>query len=236
MKTKFALTILLSLIFSNLALYSQVQLIIPGDFESFSATSNPLSTTFKTFTLKDAAGTKYLFKDWVKGSVTNKAGKTFEDGAFNFDKVNQALYLKLKDPSSIFVVNKDQLVTIALTDGNTSYLLKKIPSLDTSNFYNELVNGKYSLYSLIKTEFIPANYQTNGIVSSGNLYDEYKDHITYYVVFPDGSAQEVLLKKKAIKSLFDHQGAKTDNFFRNNDQLEVDENFLTLLIEYLDNN
>ncbi|HEY2721337.1 MAG TPA: hypothetical protein VGI82_06415, partial [Chitinophagaceae bacterium] len=187
MKIRLALITLFSVFLSHVSLHSQVQLIIPGDFQSFSATSNPLSTTFKTFTLKDAAGTRYLYKEWVKGSVTNKAGKTFEDGGFNFDKVSQSLYLRLKDQSSVFVVNKDQLVSIALTDGNTSYLFKKISSLDTNNFYNELVKGKYSLYSLIKTEFIPANYQTNGIVSSGNLYDEFKDHITYYVIFPDGS-------------------------------------------------
>ena len=233
MKTQSLLTVFLSC--ATLLSNAQSSLSVSQDFQSFSGSSYPASTSLQSFTHKqDVVGSQYLFKDWVKGSVTNKAGITFTNGYFNFDKINQSLYLQLKDTSAAFLIDKNQLKSVSLSDGNTSYLLEKVPVLDSSNLYNALVKGsKYSLYSFTKTSFIPSNYQTNGIVTTGKLYDEFKDEVTYYVIFPDGSPHQIALKKKAIKSLFQTDKGKVDKFFKVYSDSQLDENLLKSLVEEL---
>ena len=184
---------------------------------------------------KEVVGSQFLFKTWVKGNVTNNEGVKFSKALINFDKVSQTLYLQLDDTATVFQVDKSYVKSVFLSDGVVSYNLEKVPSLNTNFFYNELVKGKYSLYSFIKTTFIPSNFQTNGLVSSGNRYDEFKDEIIYYLVFPDGSSAEVPLKKKAIKGLFVSEKNKVDDFLKKNDQMPADEKLLFVLVEYLNN-
>jgi hypothetical protein len=168
---------------------------------------------------KDVVGTKFLYPDWVGGKVINAAGQEFSGGAkFNFDKLTQNLYIQLPDTTKdvAFLVDKWQLKAIYLSDGKSTYNFEKTPSLDTNFFYRVLVKGnKYSLYSRIKTTFTAADYHSNGIISSGNMYDEYKDETTYYIIFPDHSAHEISFKKKAIKSVLKSEEEKVDKFLDN---------------------
>ena len=220
----------------TLSVQAQNSLSVGGDFQTFSESvqTGISSASLSSFSRKqDVVGSQYLFRTWVKGSVINKAGVKFSDGLFNFDKISQNVYIQLKD-NTAFLVDKNQLKTISLSDDTTSYLFEKIPSLNNNTFYNALFKGsKYSLYSLTKTKFIPADYETNGIISSGNMYNEYKDDLTYYVVFSDGSCHEISLKKKSIKNLFESEKNKVDEFFKSNDELPVDANFLSLLVKEL---
>jgi hypothetical protein len=189
------------------------------DFRNF---SYPTSLTLQLNPFapkKDVTGSKFLFPDWVSGRVINNAGQEFSGGArFNFDKMSQNLYVQLKDtsPDVAFLVDKWQLKAIYLNDGTNTYNFEKSPSLDTNFFYRALLKGdKYSLYSRIKTTFIASDYHSNGIVSSGNMYDEYKDELTYYIILPDHSAHEISLRKKAIKSVLKSEEEKVDKFLDN---------------------
>ena len=47
--------------------------------------------------------------------------------------------------------------------------------------------SKYKIYKLTTTKFIKSDMETNGLVSSGNPYDEYADEITYYVLTVKGN-------------------------------------------------
>ncbi|HET9826591.1 MAG TPA: hypothetical protein VFP87_14725 [Chitinophagaceae bacterium] len=183
---------------------------------------------------RSTVGSRFLFPNWVKATVVNNAGASFNEGLFNFDKMGQNLYMQIPDTLAVLHVDKHQLKSISLTDGNVTYLLEKVPALDTNNFYNVLVQGsKYSLYSLTKTKFIPSDYQSNGIVTTGNLYDEYKDEISYYVVFPDGSAHEASLKKKSVKNLFSAEKTKVDEFFKAFSEAAFDQKMFSLLVQNL---
>src|ERR1700761_8465320 len=52
----------------------------------------------------------------------------------------------------------------------------------------------------VNTKFLKADFQTNGITSSGNNYDSYVDDATYYAVKSGGQPQKFTLKRKAIKT------------------------------------
>jgi hypothetical protein len=180
----------------------------------------------------NTVGSRFLFSDWAKATVADNSGSVFSEGLFNFDKVGQNLYMKLPDTNAVLHINKHDIKSVSLTDGTLTYVLKKVPQLDTNNFYAALVEGnKYSLYRFTKTTFVPSDYTSNGIVTSGNLYDEYKDEITYYVIFPNGSVHETSLKKKSVKNLFGSEKAKVDNFFKAFSSETFDEKMLALLVQ-----
>jgi Holliday junction resolvase RusA-like endonuclease len=92
--------------------------------------------------------------------------------------------------------------------------------------------SKYKIYKDLGTTFIKASFVTNGITSSGNNYDEYKDDAVYYVVKQGGQPQKIELKSKAIKTAFAAEADKVKKFFSDNEG-DVDENYLKALGDYL---
>jgi len=206
-----------------------------GDMRNF-ASQTSIVFERNPFSKKgNVVGSQFLFKDWASGMVTNKEGISFTDGLFNYDKINKNLYIFKND--TIFLVNKFQLQTIRLrdmTDSAVRYVLEKIPSLKTDDLYIVVSKGtKYSLLKEVTTKFIVANYQTNGIASSGNMYDEFKDEYKYFILFPDGSSHPVSLKKKSVKAVLEGEKEKVDGFYKANGEAEQNENFLSRLITSL---
>jgi hypothetical protein len=240
MKTKFVL--IAAIIISALSANAQMIQGSPGIQNFYDVAQSAFSTSaipnVPSFERKaETVGNQYLFEDWVTGTVVNVDGVSFSDGyLFNFNKMSQNLYVRLKDTSAAFLVNKHQLKSIYLTDGSHQILMERVPAIDSNFFYTTLVKGdKYSLYSLTKTKFIASNYVTNGMISSGNLYDEFKDEVTYYIVFPDGTSKAVPAKKKSVKALFDTEKDKVDEFYKNGDNANdpFGEAFLKSLVKYL---
>lgn len=210
-----------------------------NDFQSFSdgVQARFSSSSLPSFQYKESTkGSRYLFNNWVKGVVTNKEGAQFSEGyVFNFDKIAQNLYMKIRDTAVAILVDRGQLHALTLQGENRIEALEKVASLNTDNFYNVLSKGKkYSLYRLTKTTFIPSNYESNGITSTGNLYDEYKEEYKYYLVYADGTSKEItVIKSKIIKSLFPGDKSKVETFYKDHEDANVDEKFFQLLVEYL---
>lgn len=212
-------------------LNSGYQGLYSGAFASFGS-SVPGVPNFAT--KNQTIGNQFLFENWVSGSIVDNDGKVFSDGyVFNYNKMNQNLYFKIKDSAVAFIVNKSMLKSILLSDGIKTITLEKIPGFDTDNFYQVLVKGKkYSLYSLTKTNFVAANYFTNGFTSSGSMYDEFKDDVKYYLTNASGSTQEVPLKRRAVKKALEAEKAKVDAFFKTNNTAGVfSEETLKSLVE-----
>ena len=213
-------------------------------YSSISGLYNQAASTFgrsvpsvPTFgTKNETIGNQFLFENWVQGTVVDVNGNVFSSGyLFNFNKINQNLYFKLKDTAVAFLVSREEVKSIQLTDGFKNVLLEKVPAIDSNRFYQVLVKGeKYSLYSLTQTSFIAANFFTNGISSTGNMYDEFKDEVKYYVVTSDQKASEVPLKRKAVKKVFEAEKEKVTEFFREHDSAgNFGEGFLKSLVETL---
>lgn len=202
-----------------------------GDMRNFAMQTQVVLARNPFNQKNNTVGTQYLFPLWVKGNLVTNDGKSFSY-LYNFDKIDQRVY-RLQEDSTIFLIDKDQVKSLLLSDGGTEYDFEKIPSLQDGGLYRVLVKAaKYRLYSFTKTKFIASNYTTNGISSSGNTYDEFKDAVSYYVVMADGSTKEIELKKKSIYSIFPEEKIKIDQFFKEHSN-RVDEIFLKSLVAAL---
>ena len=214
---------------------------LQNDFANFAKSDNSLAFTaglVPTFTTKEeTVGSRYLFTKWVNGSVVNSHDSVFAKPSllFNYDKVSKKLLLT-ENKSTAIEVFLDQIKSFTLKDDNKEYDFERVPVINSSDFFRALVKNesKYSLYGLMQTKFIKANYSTNGISESGNKFDEYKDEVTYYIVLPGGKEfKKVELKKKSIKQTLNADAAKVNDYFSAHEQDAVNEDFLVNLVKNL---
>ena len=68
-----------------------------------------------------------------------------------------------------------------------------------------------------------ANFHTDGVITSGNRYDEYEDNVHYFFVKPGDKPKQISLKKKTIKELF---GGEADKFINAQGDREIDDDYL----------
>jgi hypothetical protein len=138
----------------------------------------------------------------------------------------------------MFSVDKSQIKAFTLFDDNGQQaVFEMVPAIDAKHYLQVLSSGsKYKIYKDLGTKFLKADFQTNGITSSGNNYDSYVDEGVYYIVkLPDGKPQKVSLKRKAIKAAFAADADKANKYMSAHDSDEVDDNFLKGLGDYMNN-
>ncbi len=185
---------------------------------------------------ENTRGTRFMFNRWLKGTVIDVNGIVINSDSlgFNFDKQEDNLLIK-RDASTMISVNSSQVKEFTLSDNNNSYRFTRIDAIDSSKLLLALVEikDKYSLYKSVKTKFVKANYQTNGISESGHEYDEYVDQNNYYLLQPGNAGYKVIdLKAKSIKSAFTNKSKVYDYFGQHIDDT-IDENFLVGLVNYM---
>ncbi|MDB5287999.1 MAG: hypothetical protein JWR05_2948 [Mucilaginibacter sp.] len=180
-------------------------------------------------------GSRYLFNDWVHGfAITPKDSiKQSNVYLFNYDKVAGNLMFT-RNKSTAMLVVKDEIKGFTLFDENAMPMIfEEVPDIDAKHYVQVLASGpKYKIYKNLNTEFIKANFVTNGITSSGNSYDEYKDENTYYVVKAGGQPQKMDPKSKSIKAAFAAEPDKIKKFFADNEG-DIDENYIKALGEFM---
>jgi len=185
---------------------------------------------------EETHGNRYYNKDWSNGYVINTQGKQINNAGllFNYDKVSGDLLLT-HDQKTAIIVNRNQIKSFTLYDVNKKeHRFEIIPAIDAVRFVEVLTDGsKYKIYKLTKTKFIPSNYTTNGLVSSGNSYDEYADENAYYLLTANDQMQKLALKRKAIKHAFENDENKLDAFFSKNNSGNIDDQFLKDLGDYM---
>lgn len=132
---------LLAILFAFFSSYAQnsYQGLYSGAFSSF---GNNIPSV-PTFTSKNQTiGNQYLFETWVNGTLTDVDGKVFSDGyLFNYNKVNQNIYFRLKDSAAAFLINKSLVKSITLSDGVKTCTQEKVPAIDNENLCATLVKG-----------------------------------------------------------------------------------------------
>ena len=229
------LPLLLLVFFANAQThFTQNQQRFIAILDGFSSPSLPSIPGFQP--KAQTVGNQYLFENWVPGTVVSSDGNTYSEGyLFNFNKITQNLYIRLADTAAAFLVNSKMLNEISLSDGSRTVRLQHVPSLDSNQLYEVLVQGgRYSLYSFTRTHFVAANYFTNGVSSSGSMYDEFKDEKSYFVSSPDGRVTPLTLKKKTVRSFFGEEKEKLAKFFKEYEQPGIfDENTLRSLVAFL---
>ena len=187
----------------------------------------------------DTKGSRYFFPDWVGGVVTTKSGVVIAKDSllYNYDKISHDLYLT--DQKTVVQVDGGNIKTFTLNSLGRQMTFVRLESINPSAFFQQLVDpgtsgSGYGLYKLTRTSFKKADFHTDGMVESGNNYDEYVDANEYYLVAPGGKeAKKVELKKKPIRDLLADAKQKTDDYFAAHRNDDINENFLIGLISSL---
>jgi len=182
-------------------------------------------------------GSPYLFNDWVHGYALSNSDVIHQNDSylFNYEKIDGEL-LFTTDGKTMRMVDKNQIKQFTLFDDkDVPYTFENVPAIDPNHYLEVLASGSnYKIYKNLGTKFLKADFQTNGITSSGNNYDSYIDEGAYYVVkLPGGQPQKIALKRKAIKNAFAADADKANKYLSAHDADDIDDNFLKGLGEFM---
>ncbi|SHM81460.1 carboxypeptidase-like regulatory domain-containing protein [Mucilaginibacter sp. OK098] len=179
------------------------------------------------FNQEPTKGSPYMFVNWVQGFAVSKGDSLLFDlnSLYNYDKMSGDL-LFTRDKNVIMQVNKQQVKYFSLSDGKLyPHVFESAPAISKKPFVELLVNtSKYKVYKITDTRLERANFHSDGVIETGNRYDEYQDVVHYYFVkLPDGAAKQFSLKWKAIKELF---AGDADKFLASHNSLDINDDYL----------
>lgn len=204
------------------------------------STEGMTKSTATGYIAKEASlhGTRYFFDHWVHGFAitTEDSVKQNVNSMFNYGKIDGSVLFS-QDASKLNEIDKGLLKSFTLFDDQAqAYPFEKVPAIDEKHFVQVLASGsKYKIYKQLNTKFIPNNYVSNGMTSSGNNYDEIKDEPVYYAVVLNGGApQKFSLKNKSLKTVFAADVQKVNKYLSDHDS-DIDDTYLKGLGEYLNN-
>jgi hypothetical protein len=183
----------------------------PGGTFTHTITSAPNGTIYTGGAIpvfghkEDTKGTRYLFEKWVTGIVIDSGGNTFHATSFiyNYDKVTRNLLLT-QDMNQVIEVDKAIVQSFTLKADGIEHKFEKVNVIDKTGCLEVLVKteGKYALYKYVKAKFVKSDYHTDGMVESGNPYDEYVDESRYFILYPDGTTfHELPMRMKPLREL-----------------------------------
>ena len=186
---------------------------------------------------EETQGSRYLFNDWMKGSVVTKADIVVNSTSYgyNYDKIKGTLLFTQDGQSAVSVEPADlKSFTLIDRDGHEQ-LFRIVPSIDNKLFVNVVSEGPYyNFYKLTQTKFIKSNYHSDGMTSTGNPYDEYTDDFYYFLEnVKTKQISKVSFKRKALRLLLVDQKEKSDRFFSDHRDEAVDQDYVRDLIDFV---
>ena len=185
---------------------------------------------------EDTKGNRYLYEKWVKGSVVGVDGVIYNSSKylFNYDKIGQKL-LMLLDSSKMLTLNSGDISGFTLQDDTSQYHFERLKNSTDLNFYQALHKDEkgYSFYKLLKTKFMKADYESNGIVESGRKYDEYVDEEQFFILSAKQELSRIEFKKKSLEKVLDNESSKVQLFFDQHKGEKVNEEFVQSLLQFL---
>jgi hypothetical protein len=180
-------------------------------------------------------GSRFLFKDWERGYVINDKDSLVQSAAYllNYDKIGGKLLFTL-DKATLIAIDDDKLKSFTLFDAlNQPHTFVLVPEIDKSLYVEVIASGgSYKIYKLTRTEFVKANYRSDGVASTGNNYDEYVDTYTYYVIGKTGVPKKFALRKKSLKDAFSDDPNKINQYFSTNNG-DINDDYLKGLGDYM---
>jgi hypothetical protein len=185
---------------------------------------------------EETRGSRYLLSKYAKGVIVDSANSLISDSInlLNYDKIDGQLMIA-QNVKNYLEVDKEKVLAFALKADDTSFIFLNVPILSKTNYFLLIANGpKYSAYKSIRSKFVKSNYISNGLVETGNNYDEYVDKLTYYWVDEHNKIAGIFeLKKKSITEAFAAEKEKTNTFFAKHKHDDFDDNLIRNLIMYL---
>ncbi len=227
------------LLFLNTAIFSQVESAqIAGEFKQ--VMSNGGINGIQTYSTGEVKGSQFFLPDWTSGSVTTKSNQVISKRyLFLYDKVRQELFIKPVDSSVILTGEKDQINGFTL-NGDKVYNFVAASAYDPSdktNFFEVLTgNSKgYSLLKLVKANFVKADQTDILRMKDGDIYDKFVDDISYYISYNNGLPKKIAFKEKNIEKAFPELKTKIADYFGQNANQSVNENFMISLVNSFNN-
>lgn len=187
--------------------------------------------------VENTKGTRFLFDNWVNGDSIMGVQENFINTTsflFNYDKMTDNL-LVTQDKVNIMSVAPDGINSFILKNNDKLYLFEHVKAIDPAKFFLNLVKSDtgYSVYKKLGVRFVQANVRNDGMIKTGNDYDEYVDESQYYIVAKLNTVKPVSLKPKVIKAALEDKKDKVDAYFKQHREDIIDETFLTGLIAFL---
>lgn len=190
-----------------------------------------------TFLIKEnTRGNRYLFDHWAKGTVIGTDGVTYKpaNAQFNYDKIDQKLFM-LVDNKTVMELGSEAIAGFSLSSNDSNFHFERLKNSTDLRFYEPLYKSEkgYSLYKLVDTKFKKADYQSNGMLESGNKYDEYIDQDIYYILTSKGELIKIDFKKKSLERALTNESSKVETFFTEHKKDRLDEELVKNLLQYL---
>ena len=141
----------------------------------------------------------------------------------------------LMDSATVIELSSGAIAGFSLKADGRVQVFERLKNSSDLNFYQPVYKDDkgYSLYKLLTTKFKKADYQSNGIIESGNKYDEYTDQLEYFIVSPKQELVKITFKKKALEKALENESSKVDGFFNQHKGDEVNEDFVKKLLQFL---
>jgi hypothetical protein len=182
---------------------------------------------------ENTQGSAYLFPNWCKGAVLDTAGNIIyrPENFYNYDKINNRLILRM-DENYVMQLDFTNVLAFKLSDNIHTCMLEKVPLINPGLYFQKLntTDGNYEFVKQISTRFEPANFQTNGMISTGHNYDLYTDNFSYFLVNAvKGTYKKIDLKKKTITEYF-HDEPLAAEYFRQHGSETVSEQLVADLV------
>ena len=211
-----------------------------NDFKNYlnsESSKNYTGSYLTVFKNKDeTVGSRFLFDHWVNDKLIDKKGQEINtvNCLFNYDKISGKLLATLDKKTIIEIEDSSIRQYSLLPPGGNEIRFKKILNIDDKYFLIQLVDGEnknYSLYKSLRTQFVKADFTTNGLIQSGKKYDEYVDKVAYYIGVPGMDVFTKLeLKEKQIKKVLIKEEKQVKAFFDMHREDDLNESFLIQLI------
>ncbi|MDO3642305.1 carboxypeptidase-like regulatory domain-containing protein [Mucilaginibacter sp. L3T2-6] len=178
------------------------------------------------FVQEPTRGSPYLFTVWARGfAITNGDSLLYDvNNLYNYDKLTGNLVFT-RDGKNILQANIAGVKSFSLFNGKPHpFVFVNAPEISKKPLIEILVaTPRYKLYKQTDTKLQEANFHTDGVITSGNRYDEYEDNVHYFFVKTGDKPKQISLKKKTIKELF---GGDADKFVSAQGDRDVDDDYL----------
>lgn len=189
---------------------------------------------FNFHSKENTKGSIYLFNDWVHGIVFQNSGQEIIDSSliYNYNKLNGDLIVT-QDMQNGLTIDRNLIAGfILLSSDNAVHIFTILPSVSNTQYCEVVGIGKNcAVVELTTTNFVKANFQTDGMTSTGHDYDEYVDKNAYYVLnLSINSINKFDLKKKSIKDAF-ADIPKANDFLQQHKNDEINNTFFKNLCD-----
>ena len=172
------------------------------------------NSTLRRFNLSETAlkGTPMALTDWTPGTLTFKSGNTIGNALFNYDALNQELWVKrsARDSARYAVAGIKNLI-IQSTENKQLVRYEHLVDVATdetalkTGLVRVVYRGAYSLVQLPVKQF----YKSPAKQPYGNtqVFDEFRNESAYYIIRPDKTAERVKLNRKSLSGALQGKSA-----------------------------